>query len=157
MRAGSCIHAEVRVASCKSRAPRPLHDLQHGRASPHSSSAACSGKPSSRMHVPLLLSPCVFHLPVSEFAFGSSRGRSCGERHSSGRYLSSVLSTVREPVRGLCVFVCARQREGACERERVSWLLVDTRHVLVRQQREDSKRGSSSGNKRRKRGRRVCM
>lgn len=44
---------------------------------------------------------------------GSSRGRSCGERHSSGRYLSSVLSTVR----GLCLCVCVRQREREGERK----------------------------------------
>lgn len=42
-----------------------------------------------------------------------------------------------------------------CERE--SWLLVDARHVLVRQQQEDSERWSTRGNKRRKRGRRVCL
>lgn len=47
-------------------------------------------------------------------AGGSSRGRSCGEQHSSGRYLSSVLLTVRELVRGLCV--CVRQRERGREK-----------------------------------------
>lgn len=45
-------------------------------------------------------------------AGGSSRGRSCGERHSSERYLSSVLSTVR----GLCVCVCAPERERGREK-----------------------------------------
>ncbi len=129
-RAGSCIRAEVRAASCKSSAPRLLHDLPHGRASPYSNSAACSGKLSSLMRAPLLLSPCCVHLAVSEFAFV------CGWQQQRTQLwwaallwavseqcaLDSERATERALCVCVCVCVCVRERERGCAREKAGYL-----------------------------------